>query len=278
MKKRKITPGGLIYACVAGIWLITTIFPLYFAILSSFKDDQTIFADFFALPQRFGLDNYISAEKMVHILRATANSLLLSAGSICLMLGVSIMGAYVTARKRIPGSEGVTLFLIAAMMIPIQSAIVPIVQMVSAIGQRNNLFVLMVIYAGINLSMVFFILKGYIEGIPKELDEAAKIDGCSYPQIFARVILPLITPALVTGGIFSFMWRWDDFLSALLYINKSIKYPVSLALKLFCDPGSSSDYGAMFAMASLSILPSVIIFIFFQKYLVEGISTSGLKG
>ena len=154
MKKRKITPGGLIYACVAGIWLITTIFPLYFAILSSFKDDQTIFADFFALPQRFGLDNYISAEKMVHILRATANSLLLSAGSICLMLGVSIMGAYVTARKRIPGSEGVTLFLIAAMMIPIQSAIVPIVQMVSAIGQRNNLFVLMVIYAGINLSML----------------------------------------------------------------------------------------------------------------------------
>ena len=278
MKKRKITPGGLIYACAAGIWLITTIFPLYFAILSSFKDDQTIFADFFALPQRFGLDNYISAEKMVHILRATANSLLLSAGSICLMLGVSIMGAYVTARKRIPGSEGVTLFLIAAMMIPIQSAIVPIVQMVSAIGQRNNLFVLMIIYAGINLSMVFFILKGYIEGIPKELDEAAKIDGCSYPQIFGRVILPLITPALVTGGIFSFMWRWDDFLSALLYVNKSIKYPVSLALKLFCDPGSSSDYGAMFAMASLSILPSVIIFIFFQKYLVEGISTSGLKG
>ena len=121
-------------------------------------------------------------------------------------------------------------------------------------------------------------MTNFIDGIPKELDEAAKLDGCSYPQIFARVILPLITPALVTGGIFSFMWRWDDFLSALLYINKSIKYPVSLALKLFCDPGSSSDYGAMFAMASLSILPSVIIFIFFQKYLVEGISTSGLKG
>ena len=198
MKKRKITPGGLIYACAAGIWLITTIFPLYFAILSSFKDDQTIFADFFALPQRFGLDNYISAEKMVHILRATANSLLLSAGSICLMLGVSIMGAYVTARKRIPGSEGVTLFLIAAMMIPIQSAIVPIVQMVSAIGQRNNLFVLMVIYAGINLSMVFFILKGYIEGIPKELDEAAMIDGASLFQTLLRVIVPVAKPALST--------------------------------------------------------------------------------
>lgn len=103
-------------------------------------------------------------------------------------------------------------------------------------------------------------------------------DGCSYVSIFTKIILPLIKPALVTSSIFSFMWRWDDFLSALLYVNKSIRYPVSLALKLFCDPGSSSDYGAMFAMASLSILPSVLIFIFFQRYLVEGISTSGLKG
>lgn len=85
-------------------------------------------------------------------------------------------------------------------------------------------------------------------------------------------------PAVVTGCIFSFMWRWDDFLSALLYINKTAKYPASLALKLFCDPGSSSDYGAMFAMATLSILPAILIFLFFQKYLVEGISTSGLKG
>jgi multiple sugar transport system permease protein len=118
----------------------------------------------------------------------------------------------------------------------------------------------------------------FIDGVPKSLDEAAKIDGCSYYQIFTRIIFPLITPALVTGCIFSFMWRWDDFLSALLYVNDSAKYPVSLALKLFSDPGSSSDYGAMFAMASVSLIPSILIFFFFQKYLVEGVSTSGLKG
>ena len=123
-----------------------------------------------------------------------------------------------------------------------------------------------------------YLMTNFIEGIPRELDEAAKIDGCSYWGIFVNIILPLMKPALVTGGIFPFMWRWDDFLSALLYVNKSSRYPVSLALKLFCDPGSASDYGAMFAMATLSILPAVCIFIFFQKYLVEGISTSGLKG
>ena len=87
-----------------------------------------------------------------------------------------------------------------------------------------------------------------------------------------------MVPALVTSGIFSFIWRWDDFMSALLYINKAKDYPVCLALKLFTDPASTSDYGAMFAMSVLSILPVLLIFIFFQKYLVDGIATSGLKG
>ena len=123
-----------------------------------------------------------------------------------------------------------------------------------------------------------YLMMNFIQGIPRELDEAAKIDGCSYYGIFGRIIFPLMLPVLITSGIFSFMWRWDDFLSALLYINDSAKYPVSLALKLFSDPGSSSDYGAMFAMATLSVLPIMLIFIFLQKYIVEGISTSGLKG
>ena len=123
-----------------------------------------------------------------------------------------------------------------------------------------------------------YLVMNFIGGIPKELDESAKIDGCTYYGIFARIIFPLLKPVLVTSFIFSFMWRWDDFLSALLYINDSARYPVSLALKLFADPGSTSDYGAMFAMASLSLLPIIVIFIFMQRYIVEGISTSGLKG
>ena len=123
-----------------------------------------------------------------------------------------------------------------------------------------------------------YLILNFIDGIPKDLDEAARIDGCSYFGIYLRIILPLIVPALITAGIFSFMWRWDDFLSALLYVKESVRYPASLALKLFCDPGSSSDYGAMFAMSTLSIIPAVTIFIVFQKYLVEGIATSGLKG
>ena len=121
-------------------------------------------------------------------------------------------------------------------------------------------------------------MTNFIEGIPKELDEAAKIDGCSYYGIFRRIMIPLMTPALITSGIFSFMWRWDDFMGPLLYLDDVAKYTISLALKLFSDPSSSTDYGAMFAMSVISIIPSLLIFLFFQKYLVEGVASSGIKG
>jgi len=118
----------------------------------------------------------------------------------------------------------------------------------------------------------------FIGGIPKSLDEAAKIDGCSYYGIFFRIILPLIVPALVTSAIFSFIWRWDDYLSALLYVNRANMRPVSLALQLFNDPSSGSDIGSTLAMSTLSIVPATIIFLIFQKSLVEGIASTGIKG
>ena len=118
----------------------------------------------------------------------------------------------------------------------------------------------------------------FIQGIPKDLDEAARIDGCSIYGTFIRIILPLVVPALVTSAIMSFIWRWDDFLASLLYLNNPSRYPVTLALKMFSDPSSQSDWGALFAMATLSLVPVFVIFFIFQKYLVEGISTSGLKG
>jgi len=186
--------------------------------------------------------------------------------------------AYGLARCRFFGRKFLFVAMLLSMMLPAQVLMIPQYLWYQKLGWVGSYRPLIVPYYFAIQGFFIYLMINFIGGIPRELDEAAKIDGCSYYGIFARIILPLITPALITASIFSFMWRWDDFLSALLYINESAKYPVSLALKLFCDPGSSSDYGAMFAMATLSILPAVIIFISLQKYLVEGISTSGLKG
>lgn len=118
----------------------------------------------------------------------------------------------------------------------------------------------------------------FIRGIPRELDEAAAIDGASKWGIFWRVIVPLLTPALITSAIFSFYWTWDDFFGPLLYLSKPQLYTVSLALKNFADASGGTNWGAIFAMSVLSLVPVFALFIFFQRYIVEGISTSGLKG
>lgn len=186
--------------------------------------------------------------------------------------------AYGLSRCRFPGRKLLFVAMLLTMMLPAQVLMIPQYLWYQKLGWVGSYLPLTVPYYFAVQGFFVYLIMNFTNGIPRELDEAAKIDGCSYYGIFYHIILPLVVPALVTAGIFSFIWRWDDFLSGLLYVNKSARYPVSLALKLFCDPGSSSDYGAMFAMATLSLLPAVVIFIFFQKYLVEGISTSGLKG
>ena len=281
MKAKKRIRDIVYHVIVFGIGILM-IYPLIWMFMSSFKETKTIFQTAGSLiPKPFTLDNYINGLKgfaKVPFLVFFKNSLFISVIATIGTVISSAVVAYGFARFEFRGKKILFAAMLLSMMLPAQVLMIPQYLWYQKLGWVGSYLPLIVPYFFAIQGFFVYLMTNFIDGIPKELDEAAKIDGCSYPQIFARVILPLITPALVTGGIFSFMWRWDDFLSALLYINKSIKYPVSLALKLFCDPGSSSDYGAMFAMASLSILPSVIIFIFFQKYLVEGISTSGLKG
>ena len=281
MKAKKRIRDIVYHVIVFGIGILM-IYPLIWMFMSSFKETKTIFQTAGSLiPNPFTLDNYINGLKgfaKVPFLVFFKNSLFISVIATIGTVISSAVVAYGFARFEFRGKKILFAAMLLSMMLPAQVLMIPQYLWYQKLGWVGSYLPLIVPYFFAIQGFFVYLMTNFIDGIPKELDEAAKIDGCSYPQIFAMVILPLITPALVTGGIFSFMWRWDDFLSALLYINKSIKYPVSLALKLFCDPGSSSDYGAMFAMASLSILPSVIIFIFFQKYLVEGISTSGLKG
>ena len=235
----------------------------------------------FADSEKFILDNYRNGWKgFAGIAFSTffKNSLFISIVATIGTILSSAVVAYGFARFEFRGRKLMFTAMLLSMMLPAQVLMIPQYLWYQKLNWVGSYMPLIIPYFFATQGFFVYLMSNFIEGIPRELDEAAKIDGCSYFGIFRLVIAPLMKPAVVTGSIFSFMWRWDDFLSALLYINKTAKYPVSLALKLFCDPGSSSDYGAMFAMATLSVLPAVVIFLFFQKYLVEGISTSGLKG
>ena len=250
--------------------------------MSSFKETGTIFSTAGSLiPEKFTFENYTNGWKgfaKVSFATFFKNSLFISVTATIGTVISSSLVAYGFARFKFKGRGILFSAMLLSMMLPAQVLMIPQYLWYQKLGWVGSYMPLIVPYYFATQGFFVYLLTNFINGIPTELDEAAKIDGCSYWGIFRMIMLPLIKPAMVTACIFSFMWRWDDFLSALLYVNKSSMYPSSLALKLFCDPGSSSDYGAMFAMASLSILPSILIFLFFQKYLVEGISTSGLKG
>lgn len=281
MKKNSKVRKFIYNMIILAIGLIM-IYPLVWMLMSSFKETDTIFQTAESLiPEKFTIKNYVNGLKgfaRIPFIQFFKNSLFISTAATIGTVISSALVAYGFARFEFKGKKLLFGAMLVSMMLPAQVLMIPQYLWYKQLRWVGTYLPLIVPYFFAIQGFFVYLMTNFIEGIPKELDEAAKIDGCSYPQIFLRLILPLIKPALVTGGIFSFMWRWDDFLSALLYINKSAMYPVSLALKLFSDPGSSSDYGAMFAMASLSILPLVLIFIFFQRYLVEGISTSGLKG
>ncbi|NDL67070.1 carbohydrate ABC transporter permease [Anaerotalea alkaliphila] len=282
MKKKNQSLKQVIYLVVVSGLGILMIYPLLWMVMSSFKESNTIFTTAGQLiPSKFIFDNYVNGWKgfaKVGFDTFFKNSLFISVTATVGTVLSSSLVAYGFARGRFWGRKALLVAMLLSMMLPAQVLMIPQYLWYQKLGWVGTYYPLIAPYFFAIQGFFVYLMMNFIEGIPNELYEAARIDGCSFYGIYARIILPLITPALITGGIFSFIWRWDDFLSALLYVNDSSKYPVSLALKLFSDPGSSSDYGAMFAMATLSILPIMLIFIFLQKYLVEGISTSGLKG
>ncbi len=258
------------------------VYPLLWMIMSSFKPTTTVFTTAGSLlPKIWTAENYVNGLKgfgNVPFTRFFLNSLFISVVATIGTVVSSALVAYAFSRLPYRGRGFLFAAMLVTMMLPAQVLMVPQYLWYNKLGWVNSYLPMIVPYFFATQGFFVYLNVNFINGIPKDLDEAARIDGCNPYAILLYVIVPLLTPALITSGIFSFIWRWDDFLSALLYVRTSVMYPASLALKLFCDPGSSSDYGAMFAMSTLSILPVLLIFIFLQKYLVEGIATSGLKG
>ena len=281
MKSKKIA-GKIVYHLLVGIGAFIMVYPLLWMVMSSFKETNTIFTTAGQLiPKQFTLENYQNGWRgFVKVSFGTffKNSFFIAALATFGTILSSAFVAYSFSRCRFWGKKLLFAAMLVSMMLPAQVLMIPQYLWYQKLGWVGTYLPLIVPYCFAIQGFFVYLIMNFINGIPTELDEAAKIDGCSYYSIFFRIIFPLVVPALITAVIFSFMWRWEDFLSPLLYVNKSERYPISLALKLFCDPASTSDYGAMFSMSVLSILPLIIIFILLQKYLVDGIVSSGIKG
>ena len=269
----------LFHVLVCGLGIIM-IYPLIWMFFSSFKESSKVLTTVSQLfPDKWEFSNYVNGWAGFGGTTFTTffkNSIIVTVISVIGNVIASAMAAYGFSRLKFKGRNFFFVCMIITMMIPGQVLTVPQYVIFNKLGWVNTFLPLTVPEWGGRAFFIFLIMQ-FIAGIPKELDEAAEIDGCGKIGLFTKIMLPLIKPALATSAIFAFYWKWDDFMGSLLYLNSPEKYTVSIALKLFSDPTSVSDYGAMFAMCVLSLVPVIILFLCTQKYIVGGIATTGLK-
>jgi ABC-type glycerol-3-phosphate transport system permease component len=262
---------------------LVMIYPILWLFFGSFKNNNEIFGNAALLPKQLHWENYHEGWFAINDLPFHlffSNSFILSITIVLGSLFSCSLAAFGFARIQFPLKKLLFAILMVTMMFPKQIIIIPQYILFAKLGWINS-YLPMTVPAWLgefNGAFFIFLMLQFMRGIPLELDEAAYMDGCGKGRFFLSIMLPLLQPAMFTVSIFAFMWSWDDFFSHLLYINSVKLYPVTLALNLFLDNTGKTNWGAMFSVSFLSILPLLLIFFFAQKHFVEGISTTGLKG
>jgi len=256
------------------------IYPVIWMIAGSLKDNREILNNSLRLiPEVVRFDNYSTGWRgFGGITFATffKNSLLITTVATFGTVMSSAIVAYGFARINFKFRKIWFTCMICTLMLPGQIILIPQYIIYNKLGLVGTIIPLILPHF---FGQAFFIymMMQFISSMPRELDEAAVIDGCSKYTVFTRIIFPLLKPSLITATIIQFYWKWDDFMGPLIYLNRPASYTASLAIKMFADSSSKTDYGAMFAMSTLSLIPVFAIFLIFNSYLVEGISSSGLK-
>jgi multiple sugar transport system permease protein len=276
-------PGASYWTLQIGLIIgaVFMLYPLLWMIGSSFKPDDRIFTELSPFPSSLDLNNYVNGWTLGTGTTFTTfyvNSFIVCAGAIIGNLLSCSLAAYAFARIRFRLRGMWFAIMLGTLMLPFHVTIIPQYIIFHTLDWTNTFLPLIVPKFFAVDAFFIFLMVQFIRGLPLELEEAAMIDGCSRFGVFRRIIVPLIKPALVTTTIFTFIWTWNDFFSQLLYLNTEANYTISLGLRQFLDSSGKSAWGPMFAMTTLSLVPVIAVFLFFQKRLVEGIATTGLKG
>ena len=283
--KKKMSPGYAVIYVFLTLWALTTIFPLLWTLMNSFKDKKMIYHNSFSLPAgaAFSLDNYRNIFANYDILSAYRNSFIISGTVAAAVILFSGMAAYILCRYRFLGRNLLILLLYAGMMFPIYSTIIPVMRMQTKWGIVNSPFVwknlLSVILPQIagNMSFAIIVLMGYIRTLPVELEEAAFLEGCNMFGTYFRVVFPLCKPSMVTVGIFSFLWSYNDLFTQMFFLRTKENWAITILLNKIASK-EGVNYGALFASVTLIVIPVLIVYMFLNKYIIKGMTVGAVKG
>ncbi|MFC0012327.1 carbohydrate ABC transporter permease [Devosia nitrariae] len=255
------------------------IYPLLWMLASSLKPDNQIFGQLGLVPGEPQWENYVLGWNALPVSFTNFfwNSAVVTVLSVIGNVISCSFAAYAFARLEFNGKTLWFALMMMTLMVPYHVVLIPQYLLFLQLGWVDTYLPLVVPRFLASDAFFIFLMIQFFRQLPRELDEAAMIDGCSPFKIYWAIILPLSIPAMATAAIFSFIWTWEDFLGPLVYLNDIKDYTVPLALRMFLSQDSVSEYGQMFAMSVLSILPIILFFVVFQRLIIRGIAMSGMK-
>nr|WP_102157301.1 carbohydrate ABC transporter permease [Zhihengliuella halotolerans] len=283
MNKYRPSPRVVLRAVIKHVVMVASallmIYPLLWMIVSSLRPTDVIFREPGLFLTTFEWANYEQgwnalSHPFSHFLM---NSAIVVFGCILGNLISCSLAAYAFARLDFRFKKIMFGLMLMTIMLPIHVIIVPQYIMFSQIGWVNTFLPIIIPKLLATDAFFIFLMVQFIRGIPKDMDEAARIDGAGHARIFLQVILPLMVPALATTAIFTFIWTWSDFFTSLIYLTDPSMYTVPVALRAFIDATGESNWGSLFAMSIVTLLPVFLAFLLGQKFLVKGIATTGIK-
>lgn len=281
IKKLKIIKPGVIlwelfkYSILIFVAVIT-LFPLLWVLLSSFKTHTEIFASSLSLPSRISFDGYREALRLAPIQGYYLNSVIVTSCATFLNVFIVSLSAYAVARYDFKLKNAVILIISSSLLLPIQGMAYSIYKLVHDLRLLDTRSGLIIVYSALGLPVTFYIIRSYFLTIPKELEEAAYIDGSSFIRTFAVIMVPIAKPGFATAAILQFLWDWNEFFFALILTSGHKSRTLPLALSYFISR-FAYNYTALFAAVIMVITPSIIVFILLQKQVIGGLTAGAIK-
>ena len=265
--------------CLLALCALTMLYPVLWMVVSSLRPNNQIFRSAGLALTHPHFENYSNgwnafSQPFSHYM---INSAIVVTGAILGNLLACSLAAYAFARLEFRAKRVWFAIMLVTIMLPIHVIIVPQYVLFSELGWVNTFLPLIVPKFLATDAFFIFLMVQFIRGIPREIDEAARIDGAGHARIFFSLILPLMVPALATTAIFTFIWTWNDFYTQLIYLTDPDMYTTPLALRTFVDQQTATDWGSVFAMSVVSLVPVFLVFLAGQRFLLRGIATTGGK-
>ncbi|MDD3902205.1 MAG: carbohydrate ABC transporter permease [Sphaerochaeta sp.] len=257
--------------------LALAILPLVWLFISSLRTNLELQISPFGWPEKFQWVNYSKALHMANLPRLLLNSVIVAAMAVIVNTLVTSMAAFILSREHFKGRDVIYTILTAGVLVPVISFMVPYFSLITKTGLYNTLTALIFVYTAVNIPVSIFLVTAFMKSIPKELEEAAIIDGCGFFKRFSKIILPLSRSGLVTAATFCFIYSWNEFLMAMLLTSSVESRTIQLGIKFFSSQ-FITDYSSMYAAVIITIIPSVGGYIFLHDKIIGGLTAGGVKG